>query len=191
MAASGTQRSPWVVPLIVAVIGALGVIGAAVLPGLLDRVTTPEAGSSSASVTPIPAARINEVRIQAEAAVERSGDVQLRDDAGVAYLSYITTGAWAAYEGKSLGAGEVHSITARVASATQGGDIDIRLDGAGGRLIGRCTVPDTGGWTSWSTIQCELLDDVPSTPSQVHLGFRGTPTPENPYLFNLDWVDLS
>ena len=44
---------------------------------------------------------------------------------------------------------------------------------------------------SWSTIVCEPLADVPSTPSQIHLGFRGSPTPENPYLFNLDWVKLS
>jgi hypothetical protein len=30
------QRSPWIVPIIVAIIGTVGVIGAAVLPGLLE-----------------------------------------------------------------------------------------------------------------------------------------------------------
>jgi hypothetical protein len=189
MAAPGTQRSSWVTPLIVAVIGALGVIGAAVLPGLLDRGTEEQVPSPSLSTN--PPTRVNEMTIQAEAVIERSGDMQLRDDSGVAYLSYITVGAWAMYEGEGLGAGEVHSVTAKVASATQGGDIDIRLDGADGRLIARCSVPNTGGWLSWSTIVCEPLANVPSTPSQIHLGFRGSPTPENPYLFNLDWVKLS
>ncbi len=40
------QRSPWLVTLLVAVIGALGLVGAAVLPGLIDD------GSSDSGASP-------------------------------------------------------------------------------------------------------------------------------------------
>ena len=45
------QRSPWIVPIIVAIVGAIGVIGAAVLPGLLDRdnVTDPRSPTATTS----------------------------------------------------------------------------------------------------------------------------------------------
>lgn len=35
-ASTGSQRSPWIVPIIVAIVGAIGVIGAAVIPGLIN-----------------------------------------------------------------------------------------------------------------------------------------------------------
>ena len=191
MAASGTQRNPWLVTLLVAVIGALGVIGATVIPRLLDRDTAPSGGQSSSSGAGGEPVRINAVRIQAEHVTDRSSDVQLRAEAGVGYLAYITDGAWAVYDGERLGTGDVRSITARVASASPGGDIEIRLDGAGGPLIGRCTVQGTGGWLTWRIVQCDVVADVSSTPSQIHLGFVGAaPTREDPYLFNLDWLDL-
>jgi hypothetical protein len=191
MADSGTQRNPWVITLIVALIGALGAIGATVLPGLLNPdPTAPTPNSSSPDVTK-GTTPINKVTIHAEAAVHRSGDLQVVDDAGVAFLAYITAGAWATYEGEGLGAGSVQSITANVASATEGGDIDIRLDGPGGQLIGRCSVPNTGGWTSWRVVMCDVEGNVVSAPSEIRLGFSGTSSRENPYLFNLDWVKFS
>ena len=46
------------------------------------------------------------------------------------------------------------SFQARVASAGAGGSIQIRLDGTNGTLIGTCTVPVTGGWQTWTTVNC-------------------------------------
>ncbi len=188
MADSGTQRNPWVITLIVALIGALGAIGATVLPGLLNPDPTAQTPNSSSPDATKGTTRINKVTIHAEAAVDRSGGLQILDDAGVAFLAYITADTWAKYEGEGLGAGSVQSITANVASATEGGDIDIRLDG---QLIGRCSVPNTGGWTSWRVVVCDVEGNVASAPSEIRLGFSGTSSPENPYLFNLDWVKFS
>lgn len=198
MAASERQRGAWVIALLVAVIGALGAIGANVIPRLLpdnpasQSSSSSDAGNRSGSDVPTtPTPRIAKWRIPAEAAVEQSSEMQVRNDGGVAYLAYISSGAWALYDAEGLGAGTVRSITARVASDTEGGVIDIRLDGEGGQLIGQCPVRDTGGWLAWHVVTCDIRDNVASAPSRIQLEFSGASTRANPYLFNLDWVELS
>jgi len=48
------------------------------------------------------------------------------------------------------------SFEARVASATNGGNIEIRLDSPTGKLVGTCTVTGTGGWQTWTTKSCPV-----------------------------------
>jgi len=73
------------------------------------------------------------------------------------------------------------SFEARVASATSGGTIEIRLDGTTGPLVGTCKVEGTGGWQTWATVTCDI-----SGASGVHdlyLVFKGGES----YLFNINW----
>ena len=43
------------------------------------------------------------------------------------------------------------------ASATRGGIIEVRLDAPDGKLLGSCSISNTGGWQAWSTFKAELL----------------------------------
>ncbi|NLM60421.1 MAG: carbohydrate-binding protein, partial [Clostridium sp.] len=70
---------------------------------------------------------------------------------------------------------------ARVASATSGGKIELRIDSPNGMLIGTCPVVGTGGWQTWSTVTC----DVSSVKGMhdLYLVFKGG----SGYLFNINW----
>ncbi len=70
---------------------------------------------------------------------------------------------------------------ARAASNTAGGNIELRLDGPTGTLIGTCSVSGTGGWQKWETKSCEI-----SGATGIHdlfLKFTGGSGP----LFNFNW----
>jgi arabinoxylan arabinofuranohydrolase len=70
---------------------------------------------------------------------------------------------------------------ARVASAGNGGNIELRLDSVNGTLIGTCAVAPTGGWQTWSTVTTSI-----SGASGVHdLYLKFTGGAGN--LFNLNW----
>ena len=91
---------------------------------------------------------------------------------------------------------------ARVASGLRGGQIEIRLDSVGGRLLGTVNVPGTGGWEKWQTITLDLdystltdLNapsrtisglDLPAT-ADLYFVFKGR---KGPKLFNFDWWEL-
>lgn len=54
--------------------------------------------------------------------------------------------------GVDFGAGGPSRFAASVASGAKGGQIEIRLGNVQGPLLGTLTVPDTGGWQRWRTI---------------------------------------
>lgn len=73
------------------------------------------------------------------------------------------------------------SFEATVASATSGGNIELRLGATDGQLLGTCAVAATGGWQVWDSVTCDV-----ETVSGVHdlfLVFTGG----SGSLFNLDW----
>lgn len=95
-------------------------------------------------------------------------------------VSYIENGDWIRVKGVDFGSG-ASSFDARVASATSGGNIEIRLDSPTGTLVGTCAVPGTGGWQTWTTKSCNV-----SGATGVHdlyLKFTGG----SGYLFNMNW----
>lgn len=65
-------------------------------------------------------------------------------------IGFILNGHWVKYEGVDFGK-ETAQIEIRAASASGGGVIEIRLDGPDGELLGRCTIPNTGGWQDWKS----------------------------------------
>lgn len=95
-------------------------------------------------------------------------------------VGYIQNGSWIRVRGVDFGSG-ASSFIARVASATSGGNIELRLDHTNGTLVGTCPVSGTGGWQTWTTRSCAV-----SGASGVHdlyLRFTGG----SGYLFNVNW----
>ena len=67
----------------------------------------------------------------------------------------IGAGSYIKVKGVDFGAG-AKAFDARVASAANAGNIEIRLDSPVGDLVGVCSVPKTGGWQNWSTKSCAI-----------------------------------
>ncbi|MFD8497170.1 glycoside hydrolase family 43 protein [Amycolatopsis sp. NPDC059657] len=95
-------------------------------------------------------------------------------------VSHIENGDWIKVKGVAFGAGAV-SFTTRVASATGGGDVELRLDGPTGTLVGKCGVRGTGGWQNWATVSCPVTGA--SGTHDLYLRFTGG----GGFLFNLNW----
>ncbi len=70
-------------------------------------------------------------------------------------VAYIDNGDYTSYNNIEFAAGAAH-FSARVASNTSGGAIEIRTGSATGALAGTCAVPGTGGWQNWTTITCPV-----------------------------------
>jgi len=78
-------------------------------------------------------------------------------------------------------AGGTRSFEASVASAGEGGQIELRLDSPSGTLLGTCSVPTTGGWQNWQEVSCEVTDVTGQ--HDLFLVFTGG----GGSLFNLDY----
>ncbi|MEX2428808.1 MAG: Ig-like domain-containing protein [Bacteroidales bacterium] len=66
-------------------------------------------------------------------------------------------------------------ISFRVSSAnSDGGIIEIREGSTTGTLLGSCAVPNTGSWTNYQTLNCELSNSVGD--KNIYLVFKGTGT---------------
>ncbi len=85
-------------------------------------------------------------------------------------IGWVNAEDWVRYEEVDFGQG-AEQITIRAASVTTGGTIEVRLDAPDGRLLGTCTVPNTGGWQSWRSFETKIepIDGVRT----IHLVFRG------------------
>jgi fibronectin type 3 domain-containing protein len=73
-----------------------------------------------------------------------SGVVTETSDEGGLDIGNIESGDWSAYNNINLTG--VNAFVARVASASSGGNIEVRLDSLTGTLIGTCAASGTGGW---------------------------------------------
>ena len=70
-------------------------------------------------------------------------------------VCHIENGDYIKVKGVDFGSG-AKSFDARVASATKGGKIELRLDSTNGTLVGTCKVPGTAGWQTWVTQSCKV-----------------------------------
>jgi arabinoxylan arabinofuranohydrolase len=92
----------------------------------------------------------------------------------------IENGDYIKVKGVNFSSG-ANSFIARVASATSGGNIELRLDTTTGTLVGTCSVAGTGGWQTWATRTCTV-----SGATGIHnlfLRFTGG----SGSLFNFNW----
>lgn len=99
-------------------------------------------------------------------------------------IGFIENEDYAVYSNMDFGNGAA-SFKARVASATEGGKIEIRLDSLTGPLIGTCDVPGTGDWQTWTDVMCNV-SGVNGT-HDLYLKFTGG----SGYLFNINWWQFS
>ncbi|SET05140.1 family 43 glycosylhydrolase [[Clostridium] polysaccharolyticum] len=117
---------------------------------------------------------------EAETICYESGVETEKCGEGTQNVSYIENGDYIMVKGVDFGSG-AKSFEARVASATSGGNIEIRLDSATGKLVGTCPVPSTGDWQKYVTKTCSI-----SGATGTHdLYFRFTGGSGS--LFNFNW----
>ena len=76
------------------------------------------------------------------------------------------------------------SIEVRVASATEGGVIEVRIGSANGEIISFIDVPNTGSTDSWQTVSARI-DDMEA--NDIYFVFRG----EGSELFRLNWLQFT
>ena len=97
-------------------------------------------------------------------------------------VAYIQNGSYLLYH--TIDFTDVTTFVARVASNTQGGQIQLRLDNPNGPLIGTASVSSTGGWWIWRTVTCSISPT--NGIHDVYLVFTGGPG----NLFNLEWLSF-
>ncbi|WP_037833488.1 family 43 glycosylhydrolase [Streptomyces sp. NRRL S-475] len=120
------------------------------------------------------------VRQEAETIAWGSGiETEWSSDGGM-NVGWIENGDYIKVKGVTFAAG-ASSFAARVASATSGGTLEVRLDSPSGPIVGRCGVPNTGGWQAWRTVTCPV-SGVTGT-RDLYLTFSGG----SGFLFNVNW----
>ncbi|MBN1132043.1 MAG: glycoside hydrolase family 3 C-terminal domain-containing protein [Bacteroidales bacterium] len=95
-------------------------------------------------------------------------------------VGYIENGDYMAYNDLSFDPG-MDELDIRVASATAGGNIEVRLDGVNGELITTIAVSGTGGWQNWVTLTADVSGL--SGTHDLYLVFTGG----SGYLLNVNW----
>ncbi len=121
-------------------------------------------------------------RVEGETMAFSSGVKVGQKTANGVYLSQIHNGDWIKLRAVDFGAGGAKSVEASVASAGQGGTIELRLGSQTGRSIGTISVGNTGGATSWKSVAATVTGAVGV--QDLYLVFKGSGSGE---LFNLDW----
>jgi arabinoxylan arabinofuranohydrolase len=130
---------------------------------------------------PAPVATLNPYQlVEAETICWESGvETEVCSEGGM-NVSWIENGDYIKVKGVDFGAGAT-SFDARVASASGGGNIEIRLDSLTGPVVGTCSVVGTGGWQTWATRTCPISGA--SGVHDVYLRFTGG----GGNLFNFNW----
>jgi arabinoxylan arabinofuranohydrolase len=96
------------------------------------------------------------VRVEGETFNAQSGVETETCTEGGMNLAFVDNGDWVKVVGVDFGSKGAKKFHARVASAEQGGSIELRLGGADGKLIGTCKVDTTGGWQTWRQVSSDV-----------------------------------
>ncbi len=123
-------------------------------------------------------------KIEAESYNGQMGIQNVKSDEGSEAVGYIEDGDYVVYSNIDFETGAT-GFLARVASATNGGNIELRLDSITGYLIGTCAVPGTGDWETWAELTCDITGT--SGKHNLYLKFTG----ESGYLLNFDWFQFT
>jgi arabinoxylan arabinofuranohydrolase len=125
------------------------------------------------------------VRVEAETMNAQSGIETETCGEGGMDVTQINNGDWIRVRGVDFGSAGATSFSARVASTTSGGSIELRLGSATGTLIGTCSVPATGGAQTWTTTTCNVTGATGV--KDLYLKFTGGSS----QLFNLNHWQFS
>ena len=125
-------------------------------------------------------------KVEAETmAFSKGVKTEQNDEVGV-YVTDIHNGDYIKLQNVHFCNKVPRTFTARVASGLRGGNIEIRLDSIGGKLLGTVNVPGTGGWEKWQTITTDLTA-IASGHHDMYFVFNGR---KGPKLFNFDWWEM-
>ena len=105
------------------------------------------------------------------------------DLAGGYNLAFAEDGDYAVYKSVDFGEGFA-SVTARVASQTNGGTMEFRLDNARGPIISTVAIPVTGGWQMWTSVNASVSGGIGV--QDLYLVFKGKGV-----IGNLNWFQFS
>lgn len=96
------------------------------------------------------------VRVEGETFNAQRGVETEPCSAGGMNLTDLDHGDWVKVAGVDFGGKGAKKFSARVASAEQGGSIELRLGSPDGKLVGTCKISNTGGWQEWTNVSCEV-----------------------------------
>jgi len=125
-------------------------------------------------------------KIEAENYLEKSVDIEYKElnDSGF-YMDHVRNGCWLKFPNVKLAFNFQNNFSARIASGSEGGKIEIVIDSLKGNKVGELDIKNSGGWDSWQVLDTVL---VPITGTRdVFLKFTG----KEEELFNLDWFRLN
>lgn len=108
---------------------------------------------------------------------------EIHGDDGCSCIGWITHGSYAQYNKVDFGNRSTR-FRASVASMTNGGRIDLRLDSPSGQLIGSLNVGHTGDWNRFETVETSITPV--SGQRNLWLVFQGG----EGYLLNVAWFEL-
>ncbi|MDB5802247.1 MAG: hypothetical protein JWL63_3186 [Rhodocyclales bacterium] len=143
--------------------------------------TASSVASSASSVVPAVSA-FNQ--IAANSFTVQSGIQTEVSSEGGNNVGWIDNGDYLGFQRVDFGSGAA-GFSARVASAATGGNIEIRLGSVTDSVAGTCPVPGTGGWQTWTTVNCGVsgLSGIQT----LYLKFTGGAG----NLFNLNWFSFA
>lgn len=120
-------------------------------------------------------------KLEAENYTAGSG-IGTENGSGTTYLAgiYGPNNPYVMYNYIDFGSSSTTKFYVKAASETTGGDIEIRLDGMDGTLIGKCKVSGTGGWSNFSISSCDITASVTGK-HIVYILFKGSD-----WLYNVD-----
>lgn len=114
----------------------------------------------------------------------RTGDVDIEatTDAGGGYdVGWTASGEWLAHNNVTFPTTGAYTLAYRVAAPAAGGVISADLN-AGTIPLGSTTVPATGGWQNWTTVQRTI---------NVNAGTYNLGTFVSSAGFNLNWISIA
>ncbi len=130
--------------------------------------------------TPAPSAGAIPGKIEAESYAAMSG-VQTEattDTGGGLNVGYLDTGDWMDYSVNVAQAG-TYTLQARVASPNATGQFQLR---SGSTTLATATVPNTGGWQTWTTVSAQV--QLAAGPQTLRVYISG---PQ----FNINWLQFA
>ena len=121
-------------------------------------------------------------RTEAETIAWESGVGTAQDEKTGVYVTHIANGSYIKVNGVDFGDKPASSFTARVASGSGGGSIQLHLDSIDGPTIGSLPIANTGGWDKWQTKTTPVSGAVGT--HDLFLVFKGEGDGQ---LFNFDY----
>ena len=122
-------------------------------------------------------------RVEAETMAFSKGlKVEQNAETGV-YVSDIHSGDSIVVRVLDFGTTSPKSFTASVASALQGGKMEVHADKPDGKLLCTLTAPYTGGWEKWQTVDVNLNEEITGV-HDLYFLFKGN---QGAKLLNFDW----